>query len=320
MCPNSNNNNNQTFERCVEDIITNTNNNNDNNSNNRNVDVISLENWQNQFANCTFENTNSRELFDKHYKQAMFEPWHIQVLKEKIESYPIPKYYIQHNQANNINSNDLYSYLQHQRVNLQCVLSSLEDLLLAQSGLFLNSSTNQSILWPECAKGNDCIAMKYAIRGLDLPCKLTSFMFQDEYNKFIQNNIQPPIRPCVLCWRYYHTDILITLRHLQLQKSSSNNNIEFNLHEENNKDFSIKTPILQLYYNTINEENGYLIQCMTIPGNKEVILHPVCALNLDMLYAYVDENTKRIHINQDALKWRVQPIPEPRIGEIVRNF
>lgn len=246
-------------------------------------------------------------------------PWQVRVMEDVITQLPIPEFYLESRHRNPPKSlNELYENLRSKQLHLHQMPAWLESKLLVEAGEFQMENGNYR-KFPSCSQEKSCVGYTLQIRGQYRSCCYVSLMFHDEWNAFIHEHRQPiEKRPCILCYRRWYTQLLITNRQINLdlldQQAVKN--------PESLKFYSSlpANMIFQTYYNLMNEVEGYLFPYMLIPQNNEPLLQPVCALNLNMLKIIIDPITKQQKVDQSAMIFHPPKLNSLIIGESVQNF
>ncbi len=155
---------------------------------------------------------------------------------------------------------------------------------------------------PECENGNTCVAKTLQIRGLPRHTNgleisrgqktktqgisLCKYMYKDEWNRlpYIMPSAEP--RPCLLCYWFYSTRLVINAwSHPGLQVDHAN--------------------FFQLHYNLVDEIGGYKKQHMLYPLREQYLgfAHPLVHFQQEMLFAYKDEELNKWRISCKSMTY-----------------
>ena len=155
---------------------------------------------------------------------------------------------------------------------------------------------------PECENGNTCVAKTLQIRGLprfsgtgtgtssskglgmEKGISLCKYMYQDEWKRlpYILPSNEP--RPCLLCYWFYTTRLVINaMSHPGLQVVRSN--------------------FFQLHYNLVDQVGGYKKQHMLYPLRDQYLgfAHPLVHFQQELLFAYKDEELNKWRISSKSM-------------------
>jgi hypothetical protein len=234
------------------------------------------------------------------------------------------------------------------RINLHIRTAEFESLLLQQGGKFRERGGGKFVYYPLCIFKQDCQAyIKYKELKLDEPIILmSSFNSIEDYNSFINNiSLQTyylnnngiewendekdhyKIQPCVLCHRYT-TSLLIQAHRLDtcMGHSTPLQQPIAAVEYSGSHYYDIENNLgIQIYYNLMDQEDGYYSEFMITQGSRDCIVQPIVSANLDRLYGKIHSNNGRRYIDQSRLIYQppataMNLVPSPEIGIKMSNF
>lgn len=270
--------------------------------------------------------TRNNSLFQikkSHYNVAEQVPWELELFNEKLSKLSVPELYFNDKNVsneeflkmNNQSREQLSRMLRQNALKLPEVSSVLEDQLLHEAGEWTHLNNNEKYFFPPCQFRTDCIANKLVgkIRGLEKGMILMQFMFQQEYMDFYQKKLTHdlPVRPCVLCCRHHLADWVTYLRSMRMDgQNVGTQHVQFEYKFEE---------VHQFYYNKVGCEHGYDADFMLRALPNESIIESIVTLNSAVLRCETLSNGRR-RINQRAIVWKPPSLPEPKIGDTLKNF
>ena len=160
---------------------------------------------------------------------------------------------------------------------------------------------------PECENGTTCVANTLSIRGLPRSStsgresrgiakgiSLCKYMYQDEWKRlpYVMPSKEP--RPCLLCYWFYSTHLVINATsHPGLQVDRSN--------------------FFQLHYNLVDKVGGYKKQHMLYPLREQYLgfAHPLVHFQQEHLFAYRDEELNKWRISCKSMHHVDAPMVSP---------
>lgn len=269
---------------------------------------------QQQDENMLDTSQTEEQIMQKHAEQARVLPYKVVAFAEKMrELTPIRFYNEDATQA--ISQQELESQLIQNRLVLPYLRASFERLLLAESGTFKDPRTNQTRTYPACAKGERCIGKLVKFRHLPRQgVVFTALMYPEEYELFLQTGATPSHnRPCILCCREALVHWTIMCRADQMMggpgASTPISSMPWQMQQ---------TQIRQLYYNSVDQPEGYQKDRVLMPSANEPLVHPLAMLCRTHLWAF--QKHGRWFIDQSAIEWKSPEMPQPNIGETHADF
>jgi hypothetical protein len=186
-------------------------------------------------------------------------------------------------------------------ISLHTVSSDTESALLGEAGTFkMKELQNAERSFVPCLndQGGCFQYEKYKRVG-------RSWMTDDEYRKFMQDNVLPARRICILCHRYIMTGIFSSM-----QAEGETITVD-----------DTKT-LLQQFCNKHECVGGYKRQfTMFSPAGRKIrgLWGTFVRFEPDYLREYIDENGAW-RLDQSILCWRPQQVISPEIGETNQDF
>jgi hypothetical protein len=254
------------------------------------------------------------QIIQRHAEQARVLPYKYVAFAEKMRELTPIRFYSD-TASQSVTQQELEQQLLQGRLVLPHLSSDFERKLLAQAGTFKDKQTNQTRVYPECARGAKCIGMTVRIRHLPRPGVIfTSLMFPEEYQLFLETGATPQhARPCILCCReaLVHWTIMCRADVMMGGPGASTpiKNMPWQMQQ---------TQIRQLYYNSVDIAGGYQKDRVLLPSANEPLVHPIAMLSLTHISAKLVHG--RYFIDQSAIEWHPPQDPEPHIGESHMDF
>jgi len=185
---------------------------------------------------CSFPAMSSEE---KHDDRPLRPSWLNLALCSAILRLPQPTFCVERYQRA-LQPDECRSMLMSRRLNLPVQTSDVENILLAEAGVW-RFGAHGVFDFPACVFGDKCVGKTDRIPGLpDGGVVLTSVMYEHELNNMIVNHVRPnERRPCVLCCRKALQDMALTLLHNHGTVSVS------------------RRAVYQIYRNLVDEPGGY---------------------------------------------------------------
>lgn len=285
-------------------------------------DVIKLESHLQQSASEVGQHQTQVEYVDPVTSRP---PW--QVLKFQSLITESPMYVV----TNDDDNKTATSYTQaeigqkcHERQVVLPVLDAVhESRQLQQAGTFYNPDTGRTDPYPACRNGDKCITRRVRFRGQP-PCTgegsveiiMTSTMFPDELKQFLLYGVLPSsIRPCILCSRELLTNFVTFVKCL----NASNRMLGCN--HPNYFSFSVPNALqYQMFTNAFDQPGGYYSQYMRRPEPGEVMFEPIATIELSTCEMKQHPDTGRWYLDNSHMHWQPPPLPQPRLGDNVKNF
>lgn len=269
---------------------------------------------------------------------ASIDPWQARVAREMLADFPLPVMRVRGGEHMRIDANEMYEQLRSEQLHLPCMTASHESQLLRESGQF--QYKDRQVSYPACVLDTRCVGHTITLSGQVRKCTFIALMFESEWDDLLHRGRQPVSRrPCILCYRRWHTQLLVRSRHLHIKEQQSwpredSSSSPTDTMPKLEKDAPLTSsssssvprvrlaerPILQSYYNLVDEQEGYLYPYMLLPQNGEILMQPVCGLNLDVLRMRMDTSQNRQYVDQTAIVYTSRITHAPNIGERVKDF
>ena len=247
------------------------------------------------------------------HSDTMSRPWQAIAMDEVVRD--APEFFLK-DQAEEIGQDHISTMLQRRQVVLQTLTAEFESKLLYQSGRWQVNGVWYD--FPPCKEGTSCIASRYpefAFRGQTCKVVMTALMFPDEYDRFMRDKIVPPSRPCILCCRDQLISMVTRVRTLRANNASvgSGHPSYFDLNIHNGF-------VYQLYKNLFGCEGGYYEEYMLRPEPGEVMIEPICRLNMSICEMKQHPISGRWLLDTEHMHWRPPSLPQPQPGVKFSDF
>lgn len=255
-----------------------------------------------------------------HQKVAQYNPYQCKLFQEKKSELVIPNFYLELDYSAGLSQEKLNQMLCGGLEDLPLLTADFETLLLAEGG---RHRDKKGVVrdFPVCVRNERCCGRTVTIEGMKRKVSFTALMLPNEYQHFLDtNSVSAEIkkRTCILCYRYFPVDYALYCRDLYRQTQSEKPD------ENATEPWTIQPmQVVQTYYNKMDCEGGYFSQFCFQPMrstvvSNEPIIQPICRFSRTELRCY--EVNNRVYIDQSALIYKVQPCPQPAIGESVTDF
>lgn len=200
-------------------------------------------------------------------------------------------------------------------------LAELESKLLKEAGRWFDVEANKFVVFPECNRGDYCIASAchMNIEGLHRdPVILMASMSQQEYDQLLHDGEVADSAfssMCVLCERFMVESVIHEHRSLVMNHKATP------MQQPAHGLLDVVRPI-QACANLKDEPGGYKGEYVREPRRDDLIVMPIANTCMSLLSAARDRRTGRMVVDQSALLYQpvVDAAAQPQVGVQVVDF